>query len=389
MNHRITLSLALLATLTLGGCAHFVHNLNPVNWFGDDNPPPPPAPLVALKPAIQVGMSWHTRLDGKSPNTFSPAGVLDAIFVADNKNQLLRLNPDNGNTVWRTALGMSDTAAVGASPDSEYTGSLKGELKAWNRDGKLRWSSQLSSTVVGVPKESDGVVVVRTENGDIYGLDDSNGKQKWHYQHTLPPLTLHASPSVTIYRSGVFAGYAGGKLVALTLDTGTLGWEADVSVPRGASEIERVNDVTSTPVVDDEEACAVSYQGKLSCFSVRSGALMWSKEMSSTAGLAMDSDNVYVSDVEGNIYAYEKEHGVNRWKQPALHLRQLTAPRLIGGYLAVGDYQGYVHFLSLSDGHFVARIATDGSPIVVQPMEYRNNLLVQTSKGGVFLIKMP
>lgn len=383
MNVRYTLPV-FLTVLTLGGCAH----LNPMHWFDDAPPADPPATLLTIQPAINVNVAWHADFNDKRPSNFSPAAVLDGIYAADTKNKLIRLDPKTGHVVWQIATDIQLSAAVGVSAVDTYVGSNKGELLAYQLDGKLHWRAQLASEVIGVPKEADNIVVARCVNGDIYGLDATTGTQKWRYQHTLPALTLHAQPSVVIYHGGVFAGFAGGKLVALSLDSGIADWEIDVSVPRGASEIERVNDVTSTPVVDDHEVCAVNYNGHLGCFDVHSGNQLWNKDISSTAGLTMDDDTIYVTDTDGSVYAYEKDHGVNRWKQSALHLRQITAPRRIGDYLAVGDYQGYVHFMSLTDGHFVARVPTDGSAITTQPLDYRDGLVVQTAKGGVYLLTL-
>lgn len=375
---------ALLLTLTLGGCA----SLNPMHWFGSKKPVVKPAPLLTLKNQINVNAAWHTSLSDKKPATFSPVAALDSIYIASDRNKLARINPQNGQHVWEIKTPADLSAGVGATPSSEFLGTSKGELIAYDPQGKPLWNTTLSSSLQGTPKAADGIVVARTGDGDIYGLDAATGVQKWRYRHALPSLTLQGQPSVVIYKGGVFAGYAGGKLIALMIESGSVGWEAEVSIPHGATEIERINDITSTPVVNDREACAVNYQGQLTCFDVHSGNQLWAKKMSSTTGLAMDEDNLYVSDTEGNVYAYENEHGVNLWKQGALHLRQLTAPCRVGDYLAVGDLQGYVHFLSLEDGHFVARIATDGSPILATPIAYHDGLLVQTSKGGLYFITL-
>jgi outer membrane protein assembly factor BamB len=61
---------------------------------------------------------------------------------------------------------------------------------------------------------------------------------------------------------------------------------------------------------------------------------------------------------------------------------------LAGRYIAVGDLQGYVHFISRDDGSFVARLPTDGSPIVAQPVKFDDNIVVQTVKGGVYAISI-
>jgi outer membrane protein assembly factor BamB len=237
-----------------------------------------------------------------------------------------------------------------------------------------------------VPKTAEGIVVVRTEDGHIYGLNADDGVQKWMYQRLLPALILRSQASLLVTKGAIFAGYPGGKLVALALDTGNVGWEANVAQPRGASEIERVTDVTSIPVIDDKQVCAVAYQGRVACFEIRTGNLLWAKEMSSTAGLTMDTDNLYISDSKGDVVALEKTHGVSVWKQTQLQNRHLTAPRRIGNYLAVGDYDGYVHLMALDDGHFVARTSTDGSAIISQPQDKNDNIVVQTAKGGIYAL---
>jgi outer membrane protein assembly factor BamB len=50
----------------------------------------------------------------------------------------------------------------------------------------------------------------------------------------------------------------------------------------------------------------------------------------------------------------------------------------------MGDYQGYVHFLSREDGSFIARMKTDGSAITAAPVLAGNTLVVQTKDGGLY-----
>jgi outer membrane protein assembly factor BamB len=57
-----------------------------------------------------------------------------------------------------------------------------------------------------------------------------------------------------------------------------------------------------------------------------------------------------------------------------------------GRAVAVGDYQGYVHFLSREDGAFLARAATDGSAIASTPLVAGSNLIFQTQNGTVTAI---
>ena len=100
----------------------------------------------------------------------------------------------------------------------------------------------------------------------------------------------------------------------------------------------------------------------------------------------MDASNVYVSDEKSAVVAFDKRSGASVWKQDKLYGRNISGPIVVGKYIAVGDFEGYVHFLSLADGSFAARIATDGSPITAQPVALDDGILVQTRKGGLFVI---
>ena len=265
-------------------------------------------------------------------------------------------------------------------------GTAKGEVLALDTTGKQLWKSQLSSEILSAPQIDQGVVVVRSGDGRIHGLDAATGSRKWLYQRALPALSVRTHVGVVVSRGAVFAGFAGGRLIALALGTGNVGWEATVALPKGATELERVADVSSLPVFDGKQVCAVAFQGRVACFDLLQGTLNWARDVSSISGMTIDDNNVYVADDKSALIAFVKSGGASLWKQDKLFGRYVSGPVVAGKYVAVGDLQGYVHFMSRDDGAFAARIATDGSPIIMQPREFNNGVLVQTVKGGVFAI---
>ena len=56
----------------------------------------------------------------------------------------------------------------------------------------------------------------------------------------------------------------------------------------------------------------------------------------------------------------------------------------LGQTIAVGDVEGYVHWVSKSNGQVLARVPTDGSPVVGVPLLVNQTLIAVTAKGGVF-----
>jgi outer membrane protein assembly factor BamB len=103
-------------------------------------------------------------------------------------------------------------------------------------------------------------------------------------------------------------------------------------------------------------------------------------------GLGVDQRFVFVSDEKGAVQAFNRENGASVWKNEKLAYRRLSAPVSYGRFVAVGDLEGYVHFLSREDGTMLGRIATDGSAIKSAPLLSGPNVIFQTQNGTVAAI---
>lgn len=389
MNIRMKLraTLAGLLVLALAGCAGFGDSISTgFGLWGGADKAEKPAPLTEIKSGQAVRTIWQAGVGSAGDYVFSPAIDGGSVYAAGHDGNIARFDAESGKLVWRIEAGKKLSAGVGVGSGLVLVATRKGEVLAFDLDGKPMWESSVSSEVLSAPQAAEGIVVVRAADGQIHGLDARDGKRKWVYQRALPSLAIRSHAGVVVTRGGVFAGYAGGKLVALALSNGVLGWEASVAQPRGATELERIADVTSQPIVDGSSICAVAYQGRVACFEIINGNLIWAREMSSISGLAVDGTALYVSDARGAVHALDKSSGASLWKQDKLVNRRLSAPAASGKRVAVADLEGYVHFLSAEDGSFVARGATDGSAIAATPLQQGQHLLLQTRNGGLFVL---
>jgi outer membrane protein assembly factor BamB len=229
---------------------------------------------------------------------------------------------------------------------------------------------------------------VRSGDGRIAGLSTEDGKQLWVYERITPALVVRSNAGVTVLRGIVYAGFAGGKLVALDIKNGALQWEAAVSQPTGNTELERISDITSDPVVDDEQVCAISFQGRIACFDIRQGNLLWSRDISSDKGMLLLRKFLYITNTQGTVMVLDKTTGSTLWKNDQLRDRGTSAPFVSGNFVVAGDYQGFVHGLNREDGSFVARIGLDGSAIQTAPVALNDGILVQTRKGGLYSLSL-
>ncbi len=383
MTARWPIGAALVAALFVTACTAPGDAFD--KWFGP-GPVQKPNELVNFKPTANAKIAWHVGVGSNGKLAFTPAIVDDVVYATGASGQIVRLDATSGKVLGRIDTKSALSGGVGTDGETIVVGSAKGEVLAFDRNGKSLWREQLTSEILSAPQIAQGIVVVRTGDGRLFGLDAATGKRRWLYQRALPPLTVRTSVSVLLYRGGVFAGFPGGRLVALALDSGNVGWEATVALPKGATELERVADVSSLPVTDGRQVCAVAFQGRVSCFDLVKGTPNWGRDLSSIAGLTADRANLYVSDDKSAVLAFGLANGASLWKQDKLYGRYVSGPVAVGRYVAVGDFQGYVHFMLRDDGSFVARVPTDGSPIVAQPLALNDNVLVQTLKGGVYSI---
>jgi outer membrane protein assembly factor BamB len=374
-----------LLALALAGCSGMSYN--PMDWFSSRDTGPKMAELPVLSNAATVRVLWQANIGAAGGAIFSPAVASGGVFVAAQDGTVARLDAVTGNPVWRVNAGRRLSGGVGADAALAVVGTAQGEVIALDAaDGKLRWRTRVSSEVLASPAVVGEMVVVRSADSRLFAFDARDGKRRWVYQRSTPPLTVRSTAGVALAGGLAFAGFAGGKLAAIELSNGGVRWEATVSLPRGATELERVTDVVGVPWVSGREVCAVAYQGRVVCFDAANGNILWARAMSSTAGLSGDARYVFVGDEKGSLHALDRSSGTSVWTQDKLSRRVLTAPLALGREVAVGDVQGYVHFLARESGSFVGRAATDGSPIDSDPVLLAAGVLVQTRSGGLFAL---
>lgn len=373
----------MLALLLLGGCSTIK------GWMGTaSTTTEEPAKLLEFNQTAKFIERWHASFGDSGANPLHAALTSDAVYGVSGEGELTRLDRATGRQVWRVDTKVLVSAGVGSGEGLVLIGSDKGEVLAYGEDGKLRWKHTVTSEVMGVPQVADGLVIVRSGDGYIAALDVKNGKRRWNYEHKTPALVVRSHAGVTVHRGVVYAGFAGGSLIAMSARDGSSVWENAVSQPRGTTELERISDITSNPVLNDDEVCAIAFQGRLACFDTKQGSPLWNRKLASDKGLFIYRRDLYLSDFEGVVMALDKATGSTVWKNSLLLFRNPTAPYVQDDFVVVGDYDGYLHGLSRSDGRFVARINLDGSAIDVAPIAMDDGLLVQTSSGGIYSLSL-
>ena len=354
--------------------------------FGRE-PPNLPAELEEFSPSIAAKIDWSFNAGKTDQYDYTPALDSSAVYAANTAGEISKIDLTTGRQLWRINVGEPISGGVGIGSGIVMVGTKKGYLHAFDAAGKLLWKSKVSSEILSVPRYYDGLAIVRTGDNHIFGIDAADGSRKWVYERVTPALTLRSSVGLTVDGGAVYAGFAGGKMVAIRADNGKLLWEATVAQPKGVTEVERIADITSLPVVDGPIVYAVAYQGRIAAVDRTNGKVVWNREISSYNGLSAEDAKVFVSHTLGAVYSLDYATGKTFWRQGALSNRRLTAPLPMVNLIAVGDLEGYLHFLTREEGKFAARIKLDSNAVMsIVPGAKTNQLIAETRGGGIYAI---
>ncbi len=381
-------SFLVLLSLTLGACG-------PVKDFTDQikervvgqDPVDPPAELKEFKAKLNPKILWSIKLEGTENYEFSPGIIGDEAYAASSDGSLAKVDLKTGKVIWQMNTGEKLSGGVGVGPNEVSVGTSTGLLIAYDLNSKLLWKTRLSSQILSAPTIHEGLVIVRTSDNLIHGINVKDGLKKWTFSRTGPPLSLRSNVGVVASDGVIYAGFPGGKLAAIREDNGSLIWEITVAQPKGITEIERASDVTSNPVIDGMTIYTVAYQGKISAVDRVNARTLWSRDISSYTGLNIDGARIYLSHTGGALYALAIESGKTYWRQGDLLNRKLTTPLGMGDYVAVGDFQGYIHILDKETGQFLGRIQLDDESVMRRLVEFETGkFLAQTRNGGLYAI---
>jgi len=361
--------------------------------FADDDNTDPPATLPEeFQGEIQTELLWQETVGKGADQKYLkliPVVRDGKLFVADYNGRLQARAANNGDEIWENHTDYLFAAGPCLSEQFIIMGSSHGEVIAFDiRTGEQKWVSTVSSEVLAMPVLAKGKVIIRTTDGKIIALNEENGAQLWMAEHSVPALSIRGAGAPLVVDNMVVAGGANGKLVALQLSDGKALWESTIAIPSGRSEIERLVDLDVDPIEAHGSLFIAGYQGGATSVSEGDGEVIWRNEnASSYTGITADSRYLYLSDTHSEVMQLDQRNGASLWKQKELHNRHLSAAVVYQKYVVVGDFEGYVHWLSTVDGRFLGRIKIGKAPIETKPVIVDGIVYVYAKDGTLAALR--
>lgn len=364
------------------------------------------ADLPEIESLFKPKILWHQSVDGidKYFSRIKPYVAYDKVFTASRRGDVAAFDVKTGEEIW--SLDLSDinnergffekrknillNGGPVAGGKKVFYGSENGILYALDAEtGAFLWQAKVKGEIIAAPAYELNVVVVNTASGILKAFDATNGEVLWEVDQEVPALTLRGTSAPTIAAGGVLLGTSNGMLSVYLVEKGQPGWTVEVGEPSGSTELERVIDVDSKPIVVIDKVYSISSRGNLVAIDLRSGSILWQRQYSSYRQLSVEGNMIYLTDVKGHVYGVDRINGLEKWSQLALTNRGVTGPAFVGNYVVVGDFEGYLHWLDVTTGELVAQYNIDGSGVYATPTAHDGVLYVQSRDGDLEAIETP
>jgi len=348
-----------------------------------------PAELTQYPAAIAARQAWSASIGSGSAYGFAPDVVGDAVYAATPNGNVVKVALGSGQVLWQTQAGMRLSAGAGSDGRTTAVAAADGTVIAFDDQGQEKWRTKATSEVSIPPAVGAGIVAVRSTDYRTQAFDAETGDLRWSVQRPGPALALKTSMQMQIVQNLLFTGLPNGRIMAIDTARGAVQWEGTVSTSQGATDLDRISDVVGAPQMQGPLMCGVTYQGRIGCFDLSQGGYpVWTQPFSSTTGMAVDPVHAYATDHRDTVVAFSLIDGEDSWRQDALRNRRLTAPVVVPQAVAVGDLEGYVHFLSREDGRLLGRLQVGGGAILSPLTATPRGVLVQTGSGNLVMVEV-
>lgn len=380
----------LLSVTLLSGCSLFNGEEDVVKM----------SPLPTVENEFNPSTAWSASVGSGIGDFYSnlhPAFADGVVYAADRHGTVKAVSIDDGREIWSVNLAEKDgwfssrpallSGGVTVAGGHVLIGSEKARVYALNTsDGSEAWQARVAGEALSRPVVSDGLVLIHTSNGQLQALNASDGAVKWTVNLDMPSLSLRGESAPTTAFGAAIVGGDNGRVSAVLMEQGQMIWQQRISQATGATEIDRLSDVDTTPVVVDGVVYALAYNGNMTALDLRSGQIMWKRELGSVSDFVVEGNRIYLIDQNDRVLALTTDGGVTLWTQSDLLHRNLTAPVLYNGYIVTGDSEGYVHWINIDSGRFVAQQKVDSSGFQTEPVVADGKLLIQAKDGTLYAI---
>ena len=298
-------------------------------------------------------------------------------------------------------------ASLAASAQSMFRGDAA-HTGAYGNEGprqfhRVKWTFPTGDRIVSSPAYSEGVIYFGGDDGYIYAVDASSGRQKWKRKTDGPVPATPAIEGGTLY-----VGSFDGKFYALDARTGTLRWKFATGgerrfeakglhgqLPKNQTIADAFDVFLSSPVVANAVVYFGSGDGHVYALDAKSGELRWKFATGDVvhASPAYADGVVYFGSWDSWLYAVDAQTGAQKWRfhggEDAVIHNQVgfqSSAAVVDGVVYTGCRDSNLYALDAATGKEKWRYNANGSWIISSPAVTAGKVIFGTSDSSLFIV---
>lgn len=254
------------------------------------------------------------------PLVAQPVVVDSRIFTLDTKSMLSAFNTKDGKRLWRESVsspGESDNVIGGGIAFSNavlYVTNGYNEVLAVNpENGEIFWRKDLPAPSRAAPTIMDNRLYVVTLDSRVLALDPQNGNILWEYIGIGETAGLVGAASPAANYDIVVPVFSSGEVTALRVENGSVAWSDNLSNLRAAGGLASLSDIKALPVIDKGLVIAISFSGRIVAIDERTGNRIWQREFGGDQTPWVTGNHVFALSENNELVALSRDTGVIHW----------------------------------------------------------------------------
>jgi len=268
---------------------------------------------------------------------------------------------------------------------------------------RVRWTFPTGSRVVSSPAMQDGVLYFGSDDGNVYAVAASDGRQLWKYATRGAVASSPAISDGTLYVMSF-----DGHLYALSAKTGALRWKFATAgerhfeakglhgmTPASQTYFDPFDLFLSSPVVADGAVFFGSGDGNLYALDAKSGELKWKFGTGDVvhASPAYADGVLYFGSWDSYFYAVDAKTGAQKWRfhggeDPMMHNQVgfQSSAAVANGMVYVGCRDSNLYALDAATGEEKWKVNNAGSWVITSPAVVDGKVVFATSDSSLFQV---
>jgi len=340
---------------------------------------------------LPLAVMWQYQTPAYENSTAS-AVVSKGICYFASGTTVYAVDADTGALKWKYPKEKALDGAVKGTPcvydGHVFFGAGDKNIYCLNAaTGAIQWFQATGGSVRSAPIVSDnGALIVGSDDNSIRALDPATGSSMWPKVFTGSDdisVGMAASPTILV------AASMDGNIYGINLSNGKSKWSTRLQSPPGSC----------TPVIAGD-VVMIGYSNCLMGLSIRSGSEKWRLTLPSdiSANPVVVGNEFYVACNNNKLYSYKMtiRDPIAKWIKPVdLKLRAVTGPIVAGDKIYVMCRNGLLCAYNLDDGAlawtyvFVNRntdIGVEVAEVKATPTLSNGSLYVLPTNGTLFCL---